>query len=106
MIPTINGGAEPPDPGLKNNRSAPGSPAAPPPPSTAGNAINNVLIDRLFGRLSDLSGAASNDPGKISTEQRAGQYTDYARASILERPASAMAAQANQMPQTVLQLLQ
>jgi flagellin-like hook-associated protein FlgL len=105
MVANINAAAEPPDPRLKSNRSATVVPVAAQSASPAASAVNNVLVDRLFDRLNELSGSTPNPARDIGGEEGADQYTQYARASILERPASAMAAQANQLPQTVLQLL-
>jgi flagellin-like hook-associated protein FlgL len=106
MIANINAAAEPPDPGLKGNRSATAPPAPGQSGSTAASAINNVLVEGLLGRANDLSQSAPSQSEDIGGEESADQYTQYARASILERSASAMAVQANQLPQTVLQLLQ
>jgi hypothetical protein len=106
MIANINAAAEPPDPGLKGNRSATAVPGPGPSGSTGASAVNNVLVEGLLGRANDLSQSAPGQSGDIAGEESADHYTQYARASILERPASAMAAQANQLPQTVLQLLQ
>lgn len=107
MVANVNAAPEPPDPGLKTNRNA--AAAASPPAqsgSSAPDATNNVLVDSIFDRANDLSSSTPDRAEDILDGQSADQYTEYARASILERPASAMAAQANQLPQSVLQLLQ
>ena len=101
MIPNINIFSEPPDPALNNNRNA-GARASRSQSFSTASATSNSIADSRFGRLSDLSGPS----GEIAGEQDAAQLTQFARASILGRPAMAMAAQANQTPESVVQLLQ
>lgn len=106
MMPNINVATDPLDASLNSNRSAAARSSRSPSPSPSAGNANNAIVDDFLGRLKDLSSAASSQTGDIADEQAAGQFTEYARASILARPATAMAAQANQTPESVIQLLQ
>jgi hypothetical protein len=105
MIAKVNSSAETADQSLKTARSAGGLSGASQAGSQTADAVNNEVVDSFFDRARSLPDGTSGDFGDISTGESADQYMQYARTSILERPASTMAVQANQLPQTVLQLL-
>ena len=73
--------------------------------STASGPVANQ-IDPSLQRLTDLPAGVQDAEWEIQDEQGAGQAVEAARQGMLRQPGTAQAAQANQLSQNVLNLLQ
>jgi flagellin-like hook-associated protein FlgL len=63
-------------------------------------------IDPSLQRLTDLPAGVQDAEWEIQDEQGAGQAVEAARQGMLRQPGTSQAAQANQLSQNVLSLLQ
>jgi flagellin-like hook-associated protein FlgL len=74
--------------------------------STAGNGSTASQLDASLQRLTDVPAGVQDADWEIQDEQGAGQAVDFARQAMLKQPGTTLAAQANQLSQNVLSLLQ
>jgi hypothetical protein len=105
MISNINISGEALDPSLIRSQGASPRTTRSTEKATT-NADANTLSENLSTRLKDLSTSLEGQNGEIADGQAISQLIDSASASFLGRPATAMAAQANQTPASVVELLQ
>jgi flagellin len=63
-------------------------------------------LEPSLQRLTDVPSTVQEVGGEIQDEQEAGLTVELARQGILGQPRAALGAQANQLPQNVLSLLQ
>jgi flagellin-like hook-associated protein FlgL len=74
--------------------------------AAASNSSAASQMDPSLQRLTDVPIAVQDTEWEIKDEQGAGQAVEVARQGMLRQPGTAMAAQANQLSQNVLSLLQ
>jgi hypothetical protein len=91
--------------GLLKQRPTPGASGSQT-TSTAANGTDASQLDPSLQRLTNLPAGAQDADWAIQDEQGAGQALDTLRQGILGQPATALAAQGNQLPQNVFSLLQ
>ena len=88
-----------------NSRPTADAPASQTLPAAA-NAPGSSQLDPSLQRLADAPAGMQDADWAIQDEQGAGKSLDFLRQSMTNQPGLAMAAQANQLPQNVLSLLQ
>jgi flagellin-like hook-associated protein FlgL len=74
--------------------------------STASDSSTANLLDPSLQRLTDAPAGVQDAQWEIQDEQGAGQAIEAARQGMLRQPGTTLAAQANQLSQNVLSLLQ
>ena len=101
MIVNLNvaAGASPAD--LKSGGPSAGTAST---PSSPGRS-ESLYVDTMIGSSQEFPTAGVDGVEDVANGDSAKQLTNYACASILEQPAIAMGAQANQTSQIVMRLL-
>ncbi len=90
---------------LQQKRSEP-SIAANPTSASAPGAASSDQLDSMMQRLADAPGSVQNGNPEIQDESSAMQAMNTLLQGLRGQPATAMAAQANQLSENVLSLLQ
>jgi flagellin-like hook-associated protein FlgL len=90
---------------LQQKRTEPGA-AASQTSSAAASAAEASQMDPSLQRLTDVPAGVQDAEWEIQDEQGAGQAVEAARQGMLRQPGANLAAQANQLSQNVLNLLQ
>jgi hypothetical protein len=74
--------------------------------SAPATASDSSQLDTSLQRLAGVPVGTQDAQWEIQDEQGAGQAVNFLRQNMMGQPGTAMAAQANQLPQNVLSLLQ